>query len=76
MAEDADLAVEWQIEQDLKCSGCGQPRDESMDPDNARHYIAEDVRCHACAAIGRRADASKKEGVEPEGLLFTIDLKR
>lgn len=58
--DDLEYVLEWQRMQDALCSGCGQPRDESFDPDYADAYEPKVLRCHACATAGRAADLSRK----------------
>lgn len=59
--EDFDAALNWQAEQAAKCSGCGLPADETMDPANADAYDARLVACHACAARERAERAFLQE---------------
>ena len=55
MWTDADRfdALVWQTVDDDTCSGCGQPRTESMDPDNQGAYAAKRFVCFACEAKHR-----------------------
>lgn len=39
------------VEDALRCSGCGQPTDESMLDDAEGAYTVEPPVCHACAAL-------------------------
>lgn len=69
---DVEIAVAWQIEQQLICSGCGLPRDRTFDPDRQFGFTAVPKRCHACKAV---ADAQKKftSGPhDPGGLTFAV----
>lgn len=60
--EDYADAIAWQTVQDDRCPGCGQPRSESMHPDNDDAYEAKAWVCHACAAKTRKADAIADQG--------------
>jgi hypothetical protein len=61
LAEDVDLALEWQGEQDVTCRGCGHPIDETTDPDNEGLYEAHQVTCLACEVMRRRAATFKPD---------------
>lgn len=67
-----EAALEWQRWQDQVCSGCGNPRDECMDPDGPQ-YAAKPLRCRACEA----RDAAAREFAEAKGdnagLYFAVD---
>lgn len=66
-------ALEWQAEKQSTCSGCGQSRHESMAKQNWDAYTADEVVCHACAAIDRRKNAIREtKGADTDGLLFTV----
>lgn len=54
--EDTELALQYLAELKLKCSGCGNPRDESMDPDLAHVWASGSAVCYACAEL----DAEKR----------------
>lgn len=70
LPEDYDLAMEAEAERRLRCSGCGHPRDESMDPardlppgmGGVGEYETHDVVCQACAAKARRERALTEAG--------------
>lgn len=59
---DTDLAVGLVTLEAAACDGCGQPRAESMDPEREFDWVAEPVRCHACATRDREATARSKGG--------------
>lgn len=56
------------------CAGCGQPRSESMTREAEFGYIAEPIRCHACAALARatRDFAGGETPGSSDGLNFTV----
>jgi len=54
---DTDLAVGLVELERAACDGCGQPRAESMDPGHEFDWVAEPIRCHACATRERAAKA-------------------
>jgi len=69
---DQAAALEWQTEQDLKCSGCGQPVTECMaDEDDAPAYEVEIRRCHACKAKGVEESTMARDG-DPGPGLYTV----
>lgn len=72
--EDREAALEWMYEQSLKCPGCGNPRDESMDREaQSGVYEAHVLRCHACAERERKAKEFTHGGnYDPAGLFYTI----
>lgn len=53
--DDTDLALALTAIDGERCSGCGHPRSESMDPAREFDWKAEAVRCHSCAARDRAA---------------------
>jgi hypothetical protein len=67
-------ALAWQAEQDALCTGCGNPRDESMAPAHEEHWVTDKLVCFACRARARRA----RESTEPEeidGAYYTTRLE-
>ena len=68
--EDRGWAMALLAEEADACSGCGLPRSETHDPEHEFSYRATPVRCHACAAAGRAADAMKQETA---GLTYRIE---
>lgn len=58
------MALVWQSEVSLVCSGCGLPSDETTDPANEGAYSVHKIVCHACAARDRKAaDSTTNHGV-------------
>lgn len=55
--EDTVEILEYLEDENLRCSGCGQPRIDSMAPENEFAYQAIVMACHACSA---KAKATKK----------------
>ena len=57
---DADYAaaIAWQEESNDRCPGCGQPRSESMSPENEDRYTASRYECFACRAQHERSKAA------------------
>ena len=71
--QDRDVALAWQIEQEMLCSGCGLPRDETMAKEAMFGYRAKPVRCHACAAASRERDKfTSIKAHDASGLTFSI----
>lgn len=60
--------MQWQ---DELCPGCGQPRDECMDPDGPI-YDAEAWRCSACEAKDSKAREFSDSGGSTAGLYFAV----
>ena len=61
----------------MRCPGCGQPRWESMSPeDEGPDYIAQPVRCRACEARDALASAehqnASEQGMSLSGLYFAV----
>lgn len=53
------------------CSGCGEPRSESMHPDAEGGYKVDDpTRCHACTELER---ARAVERPHPQALFFEVE---
>lgn len=64
-------ALEWLHEENLKCSGCGQPMDESMDEEIRTAWIAERKTCWSCASSERVVRTATKDGGQlPPGSRF------
>lgn len=74
--EDLGYALAWQAEQDAQCSGCGEPRDESMNPDNETLYAASTTRCYSCAAMARKGKSLAEGGMEAGGVFLGVRLQR
>lgn len=56
------------------CSGCGQPRSESMDPANQFKYESEALRCHGCSAVARESE-NWTDPKHNKGLMIGVTLK-
>lgn len=46
--------MDWQAEEDIRCTGCGLPRDVSMAAGKDSDFDVEVLQCHACLARGQR----------------------
>jgi len=65
LESDQIAALEWQAEQNRRCV-CGEDLDESTAPDAHDAYVVAGIRCHACAAIDRRARAiAGRDDIDP-----------
>ena len=64
-----------EYEADL-CSGCGQPRSESMAAEHEFDYRPTALRCHGCAAVARESERYT-EGPNPntKGLMIGVKLE-
>ena len=60
--EDTDLAVALAEIEAERCSGCGHPVTDTMDPDLEFEWEAEALRCHSCAARDRAAEKAGDMG--------------
>lgn len=74
--EDTDLALALAELEESQCPGCGHDRAVSTAKANTFAFRAEPVKCHACAARDRAADArSKEKGWEPYGVRWSTHMK-
>ena len=73
-ANDTALAVALTAVEAVTCS-CGHDRRESMSPEMEYQYVAEAVRCHACATRDRAAEAYAKQDGSMAGLAFAVKRK-
>jgi hypothetical protein len=67
--------LEWQAEERMRCSSCGNPRDESMNPDSGIDYRAEWLLCKACETgdiATRDAQEAARKGNQPSGHRLAI----
>lgn len=71
--DDVEYVLEWQRMQDAICPGCGQPREESFDPDYADAYVTHVRRCHACAAQARTVEEKHKTLSDTHGLYASVE---
>lgn len=54
MPSDTIAALEWQVEQDMRCTSCGQPTYETLGPSNTDKWNAEVAGyCDGCRASHR-----------------------
>jgi hypothetical protein len=71
--EDAQAAVLWQIEQNVRCTGCGQPRSECMGPeDDAPDYEVTITRCWACEARDAKSREFQEDGASSSGIYMSV----
>lgn len=71
------MALAWDLEQSSKCPGCGLYLDETLNHEHAREWVAEGVRCDACAASEREAKAFTRASGgmaagDPSGMSFPV----
>lgn len=57
------------------CSGCGQPRSESMDRENEFRYSPTVLRCHGCAAVARESEQFSGPNANTKGLMIGVHLE-
>ena len=57
------------------CSGCGQPRSESMDKANEYHYEPTALRCHGCAAVATESERFSVPTANTKGLMIGVHLE-
>lgn len=70
-ADDMTAALEWQSWERQLCSGCGQPREESMAHEaEGPSYAAEAIRCRACEAKDAAVAEWNDSGASTAGLYF------
>jgi hypothetical protein len=77
LENDIEAVLEYQREQDLLCPGCGNPMDQTMDPEAQGKAIAHAIRCHYCA----EKELKEKEFLSHphasgEGLRFYVEAPR
>lgn len=63
--DDTDMALALLELEAEKCPGCGHSKVDTFDPENEFGFVAEAVRCHACATRDREA---AKGGMDTSGL--------
>jgi hypothetical protein len=63
-----------EYEADL-CSGCGQPRSESMDAGHEFDYHPTALRCHGCAAVAAESERFSGPTANTKGLMIGVQLK-
>lgn len=73
--DDRDWALALQAYEADLCA-CGQPRAESMSPDNEFGYDATPLRCHACAAVAKGGERFSEPGADPRGLFMSVTRTR
>ena len=78
--DDYETAAMWQTEQDLKCPGCSQPKDETwvFDPelqsDQEARFRAVLRKCVACAHLDYRRDQHANDGfADRNGIWPTLE---
>lgn len=65
--------MEWVEYRAMLCPGCGRPKWECFAAESEGTYIAEAVRCHACAERDRVArEFAAAEHADTGGLYFTV----
>jgi len=67
-----EAALAWQWEQQLLCSGCGLPKDESMAKERQFAYEGRVLRCHACKAAAHAAKKFQDGPHDPAGIVYSV----
>ncbi len=74
LPEDRDWAIAWQAERHTKCSGCGQPTDETMAhgvPLDA--YRVRSMVCQACAEMEHHLHELGEAKDPPRGMKHWVE---
>jgi hypothetical protein len=71
--DDARLVLEYLRDEQLKCPGCGQYREDSMAKEADGSYRVREFRCHACAAKSQAAKKWNAKGAESGGLYMAVE---
>lgn len=75
--EDQEAALAWQELQDATCKHCGNPFDESMNPDNDGAYTVKTLVCHGCRAVQKAAHAAQEsDNADVSGRQYVAVLER
>lgn len=74
-AEDRTWAIALLEYEAEICSGCGQPRSESMAIENEFRYRPTVLRCHACNTVAREADGQVESKANTKGLMIGVHLE-
>jgi hypothetical protein len=61
---DRVLAAASILAEDMRCSGCGQPKMESWNPDSEGYYLAHTATCQGCAALKSHTEDEKEHHPE------------
>lgn len=56
---DRVLMIAHVLAGDMLCTGCGQPKHESYNPDSEGWYDVRDATCQGCAAVEQDSKAHK-----------------
>ena len=74
-AEDRAWAIALlEYEADI-CSGCGQPRSESMAAEHEFDYRPTALRCHGCAAVATESERFSVPNANTKGLMIGVELR-
>ena len=57
------------------CSGCGQPRSQSMSAEHEFDYHPTALRCHGCAAVAMESERFSVPNANIKGLMIGVKLK-
>jgi hypothetical protein len=72
LPEDTEEVLAYLREKAQLCPGCGQPRENTMDPEAEGQWRSRALRCHACTAKARAAEQFA-QAKAPSGLYFTVE---
>lgn len=73
LERDVQAAVLWQIEENARCTGCGQPRNECMGPeDDAPDYQVTITRCWACELRDAKQNEFREDGASSSGIYMSV----
>lgn len=67
------LTLALTVYEESLCSGCGQDKSISYNPDAEGWFEAREVTCAGCAAQQRHGEGSKSQ--TPGGKLFVVDTR-
>lgn len=63
-----------EYEADL-CSGCGQPRSQSMDAENEFRFQPTVLVCHGCRAVAKESERLAESKMNTKGLMIGAHMK-
>jgi hypothetical protein len=71
---DRILGIAYTLSQDLICSGCGQPKHESWNPDSDGYFEIREADCQGCAMLAKDNEAHK-DRPDPARKVWTISTR-
>lgn len=72
---DRILMVAYAMMPDLICSGCGQPKHDTLNPDSEGWYDLREEHCNGCVELDKDHKANEGKDIDQARKVYLVDTR-